>query len=67
MGVQGDGIRSSTNDNPIFFMEVVDNLVTLSRGNNLNQPEAGDTIDKWSRELCQWMEGRKAVKNGGRD
>ena len=64
MGVQGDGIWSGTNDNSVSFVEVVDDLVTLSGGNDLNQPETGDTINERPGELCQWVEGRETVKNG---
>ena len=64
VGVQRDGVWSGANGDSVSLVEVVDDLVPLSGGYDLNQPETGDTVDKRPREPCQWMEGRETVEDG---
>ena len=52
VGVQRDGVWSGANCNSVSLVEVVDDLVPLSGGYDLNQPETGNTVDKRSREPC---------------
>lgn len=65
MGVQGDGIWTGTNGDSVLVMQIVYDLVALSGGDDLDYPEAGNTINEWTGESRQWVPGRKAVKNGG--
>jgi hypothetical protein len=50
--VQGDGIWSCAYGDSVSFMQVLYDIVTLSGGDDLDQPETSDTIDERTRELC---------------